>query len=252
MPSSRRESNTASWDDPAGMIIRREGTEYVFITQPDHAALARRIMEHCVPLQGHARSASILRAIGEHDNGWAEPDAASVVSVSTGEPLDFIHAPTAVRQGVWPRGVARLSSDPWAAALVAHHAVAVYDRYRGDEEWTAFFTQMESLRDALVSRAEGTPADLLADYRFVRLGDLISLVFCTGWIEPLRHNEWTVSRDGNVVSVAPSPFDTQRIPATIPARRLPLVSYRSNADLHAALAATPAARVQGEIIGRVS
>ena len=234
------------------MIIRREGNEYVFITQPDHAALSRRVMERWVALQHHARAASILLAIREHDNGWAEPDGAPVVDPMTGEPLDFVHAPAAVRQGVWPRGVARLASDPWAAALVAHHAVAVYDRYRGDQGWTSFFAQMESLRDSLVSQVNGAEADLLADYRFVRLGDLISLVFCTGWSEAQRYSEWTVSRDGNVVSVTPGVFDTQRIPVTIPAKRLSVVSYRTNADLHAALGAAPSATLQGEIIGRVA
>ena len=234
------------------MIIRREGTEYVFITQPDHAALARRVMERCVALQHHPRAAPILLAIREHDNGWAEPDADPLVNPENGEPLDFIHAPAAVRQGVWPRGVARLVLDPWAAALVAHHAVAVYDRYRGDQEWAAFFSRMESLRDALISQAGDTTADLLSDYRFVRLGDLVSLMFCTGWNDPQRYDEWTVSRDGNVVSVTPGVFDNQRIPVTIPARRLPVVSYRTNADLRAALAAAPSATLRGEIIGGVA
>ena len=234
------------------MIIRREGTEYVFITQPDHAALSRRAMERCVELQHHPRAASILLAIGEHDNGWAEPDADPVVSSENGEPLDFIHAPAAIRQGVWPRGVARLASDPWAAALVAHHAVSVYDRYRGDQEWTSFFAQMESLRDSLVSQANAAAADLFADYRFVRLGDLISLMFCTGWTDAQRYGEWTVSRDGNVVSVTPGVFDTQRIPVRTSAKRLSVVPYRTNADLRAALAAAPSATLQGEIIGRVA
>ena len=234
------------------MIIRREGTEYVFITQPDHAALSRHVMDRCVALQHHPRAASILLAIGQHDTGWAEPDADPLVNPENGEPLDFIHAPAAVRQGVWPRGVAGLASDPWAAALVAHHAVAVYDRYRGDPEWTSFFGQMESLRDSLISQLNGAAADLFADYRFVRLGDLISLVFCTGWTEAQRHGEWTVSRDDNVVSVTPGVFDTQRIPVAIPAKRLPVVSYRTNADLRAALAAAPSATLRGEIIGRVA
>jgi hypothetical protein len=231
------------------MIIRHEGAEYFFITQPDHAALARRVMERCVALQSHPRAASILLAIGEHDNGWMEPDADPLVDPETGEALDFIHAPVAVRQGVWPRGVARLVLDPWAAALVAHHAWAVYDRYHGTEEWKAFFAQMEALRDSLVSRSGQPLGELLADYRFVRLGDLISLVFCTGWKEPQRHNEWTVSRDANVVSVTPQPFDIHRIPVTIAGKRLPAVAYRTNEELRASLAKAPGAVRHGEVIG---
>jgi hypothetical protein len=234
------------------MIIRRDGHAYVFITQPDHAALSRRIMRHCVALLHHPRAASILLAIGEHDNGWAEPDAEPLADPATGEPLDFVHAPAAVRQGVWPRGVERLEADPWAAALVAQHAVAVYDRYRADGRWTAFFRQMESLRDSLVVRANGAAADLLADYRFVRLGDLISLVFCTYWTEPQRYSDWIVSRAGDAVSVAPGVFDVETIPVSVPAKRLPLRPYRSDADVKAALETTAAGLASGEVTGRLS
>jgi hypothetical protein len=232
------------------MIIRRDGDEYVVITQPDHAALARRIMEHCVALQNHVRAASVLLAIGEHDNGWAEPDAAPFVNRATGEPLDFVHAPVDVRQGVWPRGVARLAADPWAAALVAQHAVAVYDRYWADPDWKTFFTKMESLRDALVSQTGGALADLLEDYRFLRLGDLVSLMLCTGWIEPQRFDRWTVSRQGNVVSVSPGVFDTESVAVTISTKRLPIVPYRTNADLQVALGAAPMGVLRGEITSR--
>ena len=234
------------------MIIRRDRDEYVFITQPDHAGLSRRVMERCVALQHHPRAASILLAIGEHDNGWAEADAAPLVDPKSRAPLDFVHAPAAVRQGVWPRGVARLSQDPWAAALVAHHAVAVYDRYRGDAEWEAFFTQMESLRDALLSPAADRLADLLADYRFVRLGDLISLVFCTGWDEVQRHDPWTVSRYGDVVTVSPGVFDSRSIAVRILAKRLPAVPYRTDGELRAALDVAPVTDLRGEVTGQAN
>lgn len=232
------------------MIIRREQGEYVFITQPDHAALSRRIMERWVPLRDHPRAASVLLAIGEHDNGWAEADAGPLVDSSSGEPLDFIESPAAVRQGVWPRGVARLAADPWAAALVAHHGIAVYDRYRGDPDWEAFFPRMESLRDSLVSRTDRGLTDLLLDYRFVRLGDLISLVFCTHWTEPQRYEEWTVSRDGDVVFVTPGLFDSESIAIRISAKRLPLVPYRTSGQLQAALVRAPVYELRGEVKGR--
>ena len=91
-----------------------------------------------------------------------------------------------MRHGVWPRAIARLADDPWAAALVAQHAITVYDRFRSEAEWTPFFADMEAARDAMV-RASGMPLDdLAADYPFVRLGDLISLVFCTGWTDAQR------------------------------------------------------------------
>src|SRR3712207_6208701 len=110
------------------MIVREQADRLLLITQPDHAHLSRRVMERCVVLRDRPRRTSILLAIGEHDNGWAEPDAAPQVDPATGSVHDFVTAPLAVRHSVWPRGVARLANDPWAAALVAQHAITVYDR----------------------------------------------------------------------------------------------------------------------------
>jgi hypothetical protein len=175
------------------MIIRTSEETLVFITQPDHAHLARRPMEHCMALRAHPRHASILHAIGEHDNGWAEADAAPTTDPDTGQPLDFVNAPPEARQEVWPRGVARLARDPWAAALVATHAVTIYDRYRIDAAWAPFFAHMEALRDEMLSASGGSLDDLIADYPFVRLGaaDRAAgraarprpLIDCRGWID---------------------------------------------------------------------
>src|SRR3954454_8829585 len=159
------------------MIVRPAEETVHLITQPDHAALAREIMEHCVPLTELPRQASILHAIGEHDNGWREPDEAPETEPTTGAILDFVSARAEVRQGVWPRGVARLHDDPWAAALVAEHAIVVYDRFRAHDGWTVFFTEMEATRDRLIAGAGLELAELQNDYRFVRLGDLVSLAF---------------------------------------------------------------------------
>jgi hypothetical protein len=231
------------------MIIRTSEETLVFITQPDHAHLARRPMEHCMALRAHPRHASILHAIGEHDNGWAEADAAPTTDPDTGQPLDFVNAPPEARQEVWPRGVARLARDPWAAALVATHAVTIYDRYRIDAAWAPFFAHMEALRDEMLSASGGSLDDLIADYPFVRLGDLISLVFCTGWTEEQRFAEWTVSGSGASIIVTPDPFGGQTIPLEITARQLPATPFRSDAELREKLSEAALTVLRGELRG---
>src|SRR5687767_12815221 len=114
------------------MIVRPAPGVLHLITQPDHAALARRIMEQWTSLQSAERREEILLAIEQHDGGWQEPDDAPTVDPETSTVFDFVRVPPAVRQDVWPRGVGRLAHSPWAAALVAHHAITVYDRYRTD------------------------------------------------------------------------------------------------------------------------
>jgi hypothetical protein len=234
-------------------VIVRTGRDRIqLITQPDHAHLARRIMDHCVPLAARSRRDAILHAIAEHDNGWAEEDAAPIVNPANGRVVDFVGAPLRVRHAVWPRGVARLADDPWAAALVAQHALTVYDRFRPDPEWVSFFAEMAAARDGLL-RASGLPVDdLLADYAFVRLADLISLTFCTGWTDEQRFAGWKVQRTGTRVAVTPDPFGGAEIPVEISAREIRNEPFRSDAELRDELRQADTITLQGWVAGSPS
>lgn len=231
------------------MIVRPLADALALITQPDHAKLARRIMERCVALAGHPCCDDILLAVGEHDNGWTEPDAAPVIDPETGRLADFVRLPLPARHAVWRRGVARLAHRPWTAALVAHHAVTVYDRYRADRGWVAFFVEMEHARDAMID-ASGRPADDLAgDYAFVRLGDLISLAFCTGSNERAAFGGWSLALDGERVQVTPDIFGGATIPVEIEARAIPDRPWLDDAALRAAIAEARPLTIRGEVAG---
>lgn len=204
-------------------------------------------MEHCVPLAARPHRDAILHAIGEHDNGWAEEDAMPRVDRRTGRVVDFVSAPLSVRHGVWPRAIARLAADSWAAALVAQHAITVYDRYRPDPEWTSFFAAMETARDASL-RASGLPVDdLPADYAFVRLADLISLTFCVGWTGEQRFGDWAVHLSGTRVVVTPDPFGGATIPIAIEARTIRERTFSSDADLRDAFMDASATTLRGDV-----
>lgn len=231
------------------MIARVDAARVLLITQPDHARLARRVMERAVPLASRGRRDDILHATGEHDNGWAEPDAAPVIDPGRGGVADFISLPLPARHEVWRRGVARLAERPWAAALVAHHAITVYDRYRADPAWDAFFADMEAARASLIAASGHAREEIDADYMFVRLGDLISLVFCTGSDERPSFGGWSVTRDGARVVVSPDIFDGAIVPVSIEARELPERRWRDDGELRAALADAPRVMITGEVTG---
>jgi len=231
------------------VIVRRVGGGVELITQPDHAQLARAIMDRCVPLRPRPQRGAILHAIAEHDNGWAEEDAAPTVDPATGNIADFITVALSVRHAVWPRGIARLADDPWAAALVAQHALTVYDRFRGDTAWRSFFAGIEEARDASL-RVSGKPFDdLAADYPFLRLGDLISLAFCTGSTDRQTFGEWSVQLSGMRVTVTPDPFGGVTIPVAISARVIQRHSFGSDAELHDALRHASSTILRGEVAG---
>jgi hypothetical protein len=227
------------------MIVRPAVAGCVLITQPDHAQLARRIMEHCVSLVENPRRDAILRAIGDHDNGWAGPDAEPTVDVATGGVADFIRAPIAVRQGVWPGSVAALADEPYAAALVANHAMFAYDRFRGDPEWAGFFEKMETARASMLATSGGSPDRLQADYAFLRLGDLISLAFCTGSTVEQSFRDWTVRLAGPRVIVTPGIFGGAPVTFEVAARAV-RPPFSSDAELRAALGRSATTLIQGE------
>ena len=205
-------------------MIVRPGNPPLLITQPDHAALAGRIMDQwrAGGLPTSPRREDIRLAIREHDGGWTDLDREPIIGPD-GAVLDFTGIAVRLRQGVWPRGVAALSRAPYAAALVAHHAVHVYRRYRGDAAWTAFFAQMESLRDEHLRASGVAPDVMLQDYVFLRMGDLISLTFCNAWTAEQKDDTgsgYACRLEGDRVIVTPDPFAGAEIAIAVQARDL--------------------------------
>ena len=235
------------------MIIRPAVDDLLLITQPDHAALAGAVMAawRADGLPAHREREELLLAVREHDNGWLEPDTEPTVDAATGAPEDFLDAPVAVRQAVWPRGTARLAgAHPYAAALVAHHALNVYRRHRDDAAWQAFFDDMEGARRAALDRVpagrrEGWPGD----YRFLFLGDLVSLVFCHGWMQPFDGEGYRLRLTAATLEITPDPFDGRVVPLGVWARRIPARRYAGVEDLRRTLAAAPTVTLEGAARG---
>jgi hypothetical protein len=235
------------------VIVRSAPDHLLLITQPDHAALAARIMAEWRrdDLPESPRRDVILQAMREHDNGWIEFDRTPIVDVATGRLLDFINAPEPVRQEIWPRGVARLRDTPYAAALVAEHALSVYEHYRDRPAWAGFFTSMEKMRDAaLTDAAPRTLTDLRRDYFFVRMGDLASLAFCNAWREPQKLARYELRLEGSELRFAPDPFGGARVPLRVAARRLPSRAYTSSADAAGVFEAAPEIAITGVAYGQ--
>jgi hypothetical protein len=234
------------------MIIRRDGDSLLFITQPNHARLAAMLIAEwqAEGFPSHPRRESILLATREHDNGWTEEDADTHVDAS-GRPLDFIEVPASVKQRIWPRAVSRLAGDhPYEAALIAHHAVTVNGDHRVKPDWSSFFETLDAQRAALLTRSGPTAvASIDADYAFVNIADRLSLIFCNGWRDPFEHRGRRIVLADTTLRITPDPFDGAGVPLRILARRLPVHSYASNADLRAALDDAPIEMVEGEALG---
>ena len=235
------------------MIIRRLASSQQLITQPAHAALAERIMRHWqvdhFPESG--RRTSILRAIEQHDDGWAEADETLVVDETTGQLLDFIEVSDRVKRETSSRGIERLASDPYAAALVAQHRLHVYRRYASHPEWTVFFAEVAAARTSHLAAVDAVSLEqLLRDYTLVRAGDLASLVFCNSWKEAGADDcGYAMRLDGTTLCISPDPFAGRTIEIDIDAREIGLQSFTSSEAARRVVAAAPVVKLRGLVTG---
>jgi hypothetical protein len=233
------------------VIVRADLAPPLLITQPDHAALAAKVMRgwESGGLLASPRHAAIMLAIQAHDNGWQEVDAEPCLDPATGQVLDFVHVPEDVRHAVWKRGVARLAGEPYAAALVAQHALHIYRRMRQQPGWRQFFVDLTAARDLHLSAARETLDTLQREYAFLRLADLASLTFCgvdTGG--QAQEMGYDIRLDGSRLVIAPDPFDGASFDLDITGREL-ASSFRSVADARAAWQAAPRRTVSGVVTG---
>ncbi|HZI80205.1 MAG TPA: DUF3891 family protein [Vicinamibacterales bacterium] len=223
----------------------------LLITQPDHAALAATIMRgwESGGLPESPRHVAIMLAIQAHDNGWQEADAEPCLDPATGRVLDFVHVPEDVRHAVWKRGVGRLTGEPYAAALVAQHAVHIYRRMRQQPGWRQFFVDMTAARDEHLTASHETVETLQREYAFLRLADLASLTFCGVDTGGQAHEMgYDITLEGTRLLVSPDPFKGATFDISIEGREL-ASAFASVADARAAWQAAPRRRLSGVVTG---
>ncbi len=234
------------------MILRRDGTDWLYINQLDHSRLAGRLMASWQADGFPARPtrAKVLQATSDHDLGWQIPDAVPRISAE-GQPYDFVSVPLEIKQPPFGRAVETLAAeDPYVPALVAQHAITVYRRFASEPAWRGFFGPLESWRDDLVAQAvPGGFESFLQDYTMVGLGDLFSLMYCNGWQDPyLMEGYHAILRD-NCLTISPDPFAGATVALEVVARRIPARVYASDQDLRATLAEAVPERLTGVAAG---
>jgi hypothetical protein len=107
----------------------------------------------------------------------------------------------------------------------------------------------EQRRSHLAAAAPATDDDLVREYFFVRMGDLLSLTFCSGWTDLQRHREYAAVLDGARLTVRPDPFGGQSVPLAVSARRLPNRRFASDREAADAFAAAPVVSLTGVATG---
>lgn len=213
-------------------------------TQNDHAALAAEIaaLWRADGLPDNPRRREILFAVREHDNGWREADSAPYVDPESGRPHSFITLPLARKEEIGHRAVERHRNEhPYAAALIAHHARHVY-RHRVGEGYEELFAYLEQARAECLEASGHGDGEIEADYPFLELTDLASLVLANRWTEPQevpggegRRTTFRLSGDGDTLHMDPFPL-AGATSFTLACRAVPDRRYASDRDLSLTLA----------------
>lgn len=222
------------------MIVVEDPESYVLITQSDHAHLAGSIVKlwRADGLSENPRRDDILFAAREHDCGWREADAVPALdSASSREgtrPHDFLSLPNEPRIEIWRRSTERwVDERPYAALLITHHARTLLSDRPGFE---ALNQELDERYETLLEASSADPDRAEADYRFIHLGDLVSLALCNRWSDPIDRLGMSLW-PGENHSLALHPFPLAGATSfTVSYRRIPRRTYTGDADLATELA----------------
>jgi hypothetical protein len=241
-PSAGRDPQqpSAAWE--AVFNTQRQPCERcLLVAQPDHAGLAGDIAAQLDPAflgdDCPRLDNALVRAIGLHDEGWAEFDQAgsSLLTDAAGRPLSFldVRPPEFVR--AWTGSIARAQDVAAAGGIMvsrhfsrlARHRLASYDDTPADQQRLRTFLEDERQCQAALAHAVGfSDAQLERLTDLLQFCDLLSLYLCCGsreWVELPQHfagRALRIQRPEDCYRLAPPPLRSGASLA-VAARRFP-------------------------------
>ncbi len=225
------------------MIVETNERGQLLIPQTEHARICGTMarawggadFEPPRPLE------PVVLAAAEHDNGWAEWEAAPRLNPETGRPYSYRDIPIDQHLEIYRRGIARaVDRDTYAGVLVSLHGSLLYERFRSGQPGAATFLQEQRdlrarLLDELRNDASTRPLiapNVLETNRALIFGlDALSLFLCHGRPGSNRiefpadyageRTALTLRRRDGDWDLDPFPFDVTPLDLSVWARQLP-------------------------------
>jgi hypothetical protein len=244
------------------MLRRVERTEssesWVLVPQIEHARLSGALAASWrdTTLAGLQPHSEVLAAIGHHDDGWADWDAAPDVDQASGRPLSFVEMPLETSIDIWRRSVyLACSRGHLAAHMVSAHFTALLQkssprwsldprRFQASRQFLDEQSEHREIWFAQWQRADPTVrmrkmADRALSY--LQFFDALSLWFCGAVRAEPQSFLTPEGYDTSVVPVGPQRFTARPWPLvvgrwnwTAKARRIAISRYASREALAAA------------------
>jgi hypothetical protein len=245
------------------MIVRPYRGRLLLVRQTDHQALSGRLAEAWgnVHFARPEPFGPLALAAAEHDNGWAEWEAAPTVNPATHRPYSFTDIPLEDHLAFYRRGVERvLQRDPHAGLLVNLHLQGFHNHRFGTapdlpgrpltpDQQTLLqrhLTELQEQQRQVAEFLQLPEATIWAQYKLLQIYDRLSLYLCMP--PPQETTLGPVPVDGlgeetalslrpvskGVVEVSPWPFPGDRLAVSVPGRLVPDRDYGRDADFRAA------------------
>ena len=107
------------------MIRRRDGNDFLLITQVSHARLSGQLAARVGNDRFAPLGPAVVRAIGLHDDGWHLHDDAPTVNPQ-GQPAHTFETPLNLALKMWTDSTDRAAAaDPYAGLLVSLHGLGL-------------------------------------------------------------------------------------------------------------------------------
>ncbi|HVW03211.1 MAG TPA: DUF3891 family protein [Planctomycetaceae bacterium] len=243
------------------MIRRPAGSDWLLISQVEHARIAAGAAEHWPDLiDDVSLTAPLKHAIRNHDNGWNDWERAPRIDPETGWVRNFTEMPAVDACAIWSHSIADCAShSPWGGIWVSRHFCWLAERGRqhvtapaSKEAFDRFLHTQHALQtgwmQTLTAPIGETHARQCADlgFRLVQFFDRLSLWLCCEPETSPKQLEYPggpmyefVPMSPTEIVVRPYPFDVRVLEFDVPVARLPQQRYADDAALQAALRDAP-------------
>lgn len=250
------------------MICRSTQKGWVFITQPAHAWASGQLAAawDSPDLFRPVLREEVVIATGLHDIGWAAWDLAPPLHAD-GRPVNFTETELEETKFIWERAVELASLyNLYSALLVSLHAATIYrqrlernaDPIEQAEMVKGLLDQHIQTQEEIILKLSGhpvyrvavEPAQLQANYRILRICDLLVLAMCTGLSEfssgeifevpapdgsPTQTIRYELAEDGRFLLIDPYPFSRPEFILNIYQRQIDQQTFSDQQAYHTAL-----------------